>query len=89
MKVIITGGNGYIASLTKKLNPQIEWESIDRAELDLSNPEAVREYFENAEFDAVFHTGAMAQTADCENYPELTHRINVESSIEIAKVCEK
>lgn len=89
MKVIITGGNGYIASLTKKLNPQIEWVSIDRNELDLSNPEAVKEYFENAEFDAVFHTGAMAQTADCENYPELTHRINVESTIEIAKVCAK
>ena len=89
MKVIVTGGNGYIASLTKLLNPQIEWVSLDRAELDLSNPEKVREYFETAEFDAVFHTGAMAQTADCENYPELTHRINVESAIEIAKACEK
>lgn len=89
MRVIVTGGNGFIASLVREANPQIEWVSIDRAELDLSNPAAVRDYFEQASFDAVFHTGAMAQTADCEAYPELTHRINVESTMEIAKVCQK
>ncbi|MDD6466724.1 MAG: sugar nucleotide-binding protein [Erysipelotrichaceae bacterium] len=88
MKVIVTGGNGFIASSVKEANPQIEWVSVDRKELDLSNPDQVRDYFMNAEYDAVFHTGAMAQTADCENYPELTHRINVESTIEIAKACK-
>ena len=89
MKVIVTGGKGFIASLVKEANPQIEWVSIDKDELDLSNPKAVREYFDKEDYDAVFHTGAMAQTADCENYPELTHRINVESTIEIAKACKE
>jgi dTDP-4-dehydrorhamnose reductase len=88
MKVIVTGGNGFIASLVKEANPQIEWVSIDKDDLDLSDPTIVKEYFEKESYDAVFHTGAMAQTADCENYPELTHRINVESTIEIAKACE-
>ena len=88
MKVVVTGGNGFIASLVKEANPQIEWVSIDKDDLDLSNLEVVKDYFENESYDAVFHTGAMAQTADCENYPELTHKINVESTIEIAKVCQ-
>ena len=88
MKVIVTGGKGFIASLVKEANPQIEWISIDKEDLDLSDPLIVKEYFEKESYDAVFHTGAMAQTADCENYPELTHRINVESTIEIAKACK-
>ena len=89
MKIIVTGGNGFIASIVKHANPQIEWVSLDRDELDLSDITNVKDYLKNAQFDAIFHTGAMAQTADCENNPELAHRINVESTIEIAKICKE
>lgn len=88
-KLVITGGNGYIASLVKEaMRNDVEVVALTRKELDLSNTEAVTEWFTNHEYDYVFHTGAMAQTADCENYPELTHKINVESTIEIAKACK-
>ncbi|MCF0111026.1 MAG: sugar nucleotide-binding protein [Erysipelotrichaceae bacterium] len=89
MKIAVTGATGYIASLVMSMNPQIEWVPVGRKDLDLSNPEAVYDYFTKLDFDAVFHCAAMAQTADCENYPELTHRINVESAIEIGKVCKE
>ena len=88
-KLVITGGNGYIASLVREaVHNDVEVVALTRKELDLSNTEEVREWFTNHEYDYVFHTGAMAQTADCENYPELTHKINVESTIEIAKACK-
>lgn len=88
-KLIITGGNGFIASLVKEaMQDKVEVCALTRKDLDLSDPEAVRKYFMEADFDFVFHTGAMAQTADCENYPELTHKINVESTMAIADACK-
>lgn len=89
-KLIITGGNGFIASLVKEaLKGTVEVTALTRKDLDLSDPAAVRDYFMKAEYDYVFHTGAMAQTADCENYPELTHKINVESTLAIADACKE
>lgn len=89
-KLIITGGNGFIASLVKEaLKGTVEVVALTRKDLDLSDPAAVRDYFMKAEYDYVFHTGAMAQTADCENYPELTHKINVESTLAIADACKE
>lgn len=89
-KIIITGGNGFIASLVKeKLQSSFEVISMTRKDADLSDAQAVKSYFDAHEFDYVFHTGAMAQTADCENYPELTYKVNVESTKIIADACAK
>ena len=88
-KLVITGGNGYIASLVKEaMHHSVDIIPLTRKELDLSDTKAVKKWFTEHEYDYVFHTGAMAQTADCENYPELTHKINVESTLEIAKACK-
>lgn len=89
-KIIITGGNGFIASLVKEaIKDTYEVVSLGRKDLDLSDTNAVATYFQTHDYEYVFHTGAMAQTADCENYPELTHKINVESTQEIAKACKE
>lgn len=88
-KIVITGGNGFIASLVKEaIKNQYEVCSLSRKDLDLSDIEAVKEWFTSHEYDYVFHTGAMAQTADCENYPELTHRINVDCTKIIGECCK-
>lgn len=89
-KIIITGGNGFIASLVKKaLETKFEVISMTRKDADFSHPEDVKAWFKKQEFDYVFHTAAMAQTADCENYPELTYKVNVESTKEIAAICKE
>ena len=89
-KIVITGGNGYIASLVKEaLQSSMEIISLTRKELDLGDTDAVRSWFKSHDYDYVFHTGAMAQTADCEKYPELTHRINVDCTKEIATACKE
>lgn len=88
-KIAITGANGYIASLIQTMNQgKFEFIPVTRKDVNLEDPSAVKAFFEALEFDAVVHTAANATTAACEETPELTHRINTESAIAIADVCE-
>lgn len=89
MKIAVTGANGYLASLVMKTNAdKYEFIPLTRKELTLDNPENVKKFFEELDFDVVLHTAADATTAHCEEMPELTHKINTESTIAIADVCK-
>ena len=56
-KLLITGKNGYVAeSLYAALKNAYEVTNVGRNELDLSNPVAVNDWFEDKEFDTVIHT---------------------------------
>lgn len=87
-RVVVTGANGYLASLIRLYNAdKFEFVSVTRADVDLSDVEAVAEFFSALEFDVCLHMAADASTARCEGDPEGTHRINTESSIAIARAC--
>lgn len=87
-RVAITGANGYLASLIQLYNgASYEFVRVSHNQVDLSRPEAVGRYFEGLDFDVCLHMAADATTAHCENDPEGTHRVNVESAIAIARVC--
>ena len=71
-KLVITGANGYIASLVALYNAdRFDIVPVTRADVDLSDPDAVRAYFSALDFDLLFHTAAVATTALCENEPEM------------------
>ncbi len=89
-KVAITGPNGYLASLVQLYNKdKFTFVRVSRSDVNYSDPASVRRFFQELDFDLVFHTAANATTADCENDPEGTHRVNCESAIEIAKACKE
>ncbi len=89
-KVLLTGANGYIGSLFREyLKGEYEFICVEQKDLDLSDVESVYPYFNKFDFDICFHMAANAQTAACEEQPELTNKINVLSAIEIAKVCKE
>lgn len=89
-KIAITGANGYLASLIQESNHErFEFLPITRKDVNLSDPEAVTQFFEHLTFDLVFHAAARTQTVDCEKNPQETHRVNTESAINIAKICHK
>lgn len=89
-KVAITGANGYIASLIQKTNQNnFVFLPITRKTLAMDDPEKIRDYFMNLDFDIVLHTAANATTADCEEHPEQTHIVNVQSVMAIADVCKE
>lgn len=89
-KIAITGANGYLASLIQTCNKDdFTFIPITRTDLNLTKPEAVAGFFEQLDFDVVFHTAARTQTADCEAHPEETGKVNRDSAVEIAKACRK
>ena len=57
MKILITGGNGYVAkSLYKALKDKYEITSITRQDFDLTDAKETTQWFNNKEFDVVIHT---------------------------------
>ena len=57
MKILITGGNGYVAkSLFKALSNKYKVTSITRKDFDLTNKEETAEWFKGKFFDVVIHT---------------------------------
>lgn len=57
MKILITGGNGYIAkSLLHSLNCKYDITSITRNTFDLTDLNATNEWFKDKHFDVVVHT---------------------------------
>jgi GDP-L-fucose synthase len=57
MKILITGGNGYIAkSITNTLWDRYHILSPGRKELDLTDRKSVDKFFEGKQFDVVIHT---------------------------------
>lgn len=89
-KVLMTGATGYLGSLMRLYaTPDVLIETLGRPELDLSHPHAAAEAVSARDFDVCLHLAADATTAHCEEQPELTHRINTESPIAMAKACQK
>ena len=58
MKYLITGANGFLAKELKDYwsTTDIELTTITRQQVDLTNSEAVKNYFANNKFDVVVHT---------------------------------
>jgi len=88
LKVLVTGGKGYIASLINLYNTQFDMTLIGREELDLSDTAAVRKYMAEADFDILVHAGAASASLTCEQFPELSHKVNVDSTKVITDVCK-
>ena len=88
-RIAITGANGYLASLIRLFNAnEYDFVPISHTDVDFSRPAEAARFFEGLDFDMCLHMAADAMTAHCENDPEGTHRANVESAIEIARVCQ-
>ena len=56
MRILITGGNGYIAKKVAESLKEHDVTLLTRADLDLTNDSACRLYFHNKSFHVVIHT---------------------------------
>jgi nucleoside-diphosphate-sugar epimerase len=60
MKVLITGGNGYIGSSLKTyLHKYYNITAVTRLDFDITNREQTNKWFGDKEFDVVIHTAAV------------------------------
>ena len=89
-RVLITGAHGYLASLAQLYNAgTYDFIRVSHSDVDFADPERVAERFRKADFDICLHMAADATTAHCEKDSEGMHRVNTESAIEIARVCQE
>lgn len=88
--ILVTGSNGYIASLVYAYQKDhFHFIRMTRKDADFQNPEDVKAFISKQNFDICFHTAANATTKFCDEYPDLAHKINVESTQAIIDVCKE
>lgn len=62
---------------------------LARAELDLGQPEALRQTLDGAEFDVLVNCAALTNVDYCEQHPEEAHRINGDAVGTVAEACAR
>ncbi|GAB7562303.1 dTDP-4-dehydrorhamnose reductase [Methylobacillus methanolivorans] len=76
-KILLTGINGQVGhALYPKLSVLGEVIALDRGQLDLTNPEAIREVVQRIKPDLIINPAAYTAVDKAESEPELAHAIN-------------
>ncbi|MBL0347075.1 SDR family oxidoreductase [Candidatus Villigracilis affinis] len=99
MKILITGASGLLGiNLAQETMHAHEITGVDRGKLvhapfpilkaDLLAPGAVDSVIETARPDWVINCAALANLEECENNPELAHRLNTDMPAQLAKACK-
>ena len=78
MRILLTGKNGQVGfELQKKLNALGQVISISRNELDLVNPQAIRNFVDLTHPDIIINPAAYTAVDKAEKEVNLAHQINV------------
>lgn len=91
MKVLVTGVKGQLGYDVVKELKKNDYEAIgiDREELDLTNSEAVSDFFVNEHFDAIIHCAAYTAVDNAEDDHATCYAINVEATKYLAEQAKK
>ena len=74
MKILVTGGNGNIAKMVKKLNSDdYDIVNLPRAELNILNMNDIKTYLDNNNFDVLVHTAILGGRRTKEENGDVTH----------------
>jgi len=98
-KILITGASGFLGwNLCQQA--QKKWQvygtfwtnpvtipQVNLIKIDLCDEQELKKLFDRVKPDAVIHTAAASQPNFCQTNPEESHRINVITSVNIAKLC--
>jgi nucleoside-diphosphate-sugar epimerase len=93
MKILITGSSGFLGSaLSTKLKSfdQYTVYHYDMLEgFDICNKNQFESVVKNMEIDVVIHLAAIADLYIFHKNPEVGHRVNIEGTHNILKICQK
>jgi len=100
-KVLITGGSGLLAlnwAITMRDDNDIllgmhkrsvSLDGVDACFIDLDSVEKVERKLEILEPDFVVHGAGLTSIEECEKYPDLAAKINIDFAFNVAKACAK
>jgi dTDP-4-dehydrorhamnose reductase len=104
-KVLVTGGNGLLGTKTIELLLASGREPVSASlesrclnpflgafpyfQLDITDPAAVDELIAGIDPDAVMHTAAFTAVDACETQRDLSWRVNVDGTANVASACQK
>jgi dTDP-4-dehydrorhamnose reductase len=103
-RILVTGSNGLLGQkITERILRQPDFDLIATAkgpnryptasgytyaEMDILNPENVRQVLEQYRPDSIIHTAAMTNVDTCEEEKELAYALNVEAVRTLVGLCE-
>ncbi|NTW96589.1 MAG: dTDP-4-dehydrorhamnose reductase [Erysipelotrichaceae bacterium] len=89
MKVLVTGVKGQLGfDVVNELESRgIEAVGVDVAEMDITDPQKVKNFIETSKVDAVIHCAAYTAVDKAEEMPDLCRKVNVDGTRNIAEVC--
>lgn len=100
-KLLVTGTSGFLgwnvcreASKTYDVygvyhSHTLEIENVKMVSLDICDHDAVVSMFKEIKPDSVIHCAAIPDPNACEKNPDLSYKVNVQASIDIAKACKE
>lgn len=83
-KILVTGANGQLAQELHAILGDSAY-YVTHSELDISDEEAVRNFFKERSFDWVINCAAYTQVDDAENHPEECDAVNHLGALYLAK----
>ena len=91
--ILVTGANGQLGQSLQMLKDtagkNIEWLFCGRNELDITDNEAVTNYFEKNKIDVLFNCAAYTQVDKAENDEVAAYQVNAKACKYLAEACHK
>jgi len=88
MKIVILGVGGRLgAALLREYRHKFDVIGFDRTQLDLSDPNGIREKLQEMRFDVLINAAAFTKVDLCEKEPERAFLINAEAPRLVAEIC--
>ena len=78
MTILVTGGSGSLGSELQKIFPDCL--SPSSKDLDITNKENIKNYFQNHSIDIIIHTAAITSVRLCEENKKLAWNTNVQGT---------
>jgi dTDP-4-dehydrorhamnose reductase len=88
MKIVILGAGGRLgAALLREYRDKFEVTGFDRAQVDLSDLNDLREKLQETGFDVLINAAGFTKVDVCETQPERAFLINAEAPRVLAEIC--
>ena len=89
MKVLVTGGSGFLGRRTAKYLETLGWKVLAPAHGELDITGDLKAWFRQNRPEAVIHTAAVSDTGLCQKNPGWSEEINVTGCVNLAKACRE